>query len=273
MRKKRHILLMAIVVALLCGLVYWLISPGQPMPYYNGKSLEYWIVQYQQNGSGTGANIDKMQQAQESIQKIGTNALPTLLRMTAANGSPALEKLKWGINNQRVVRLHLRLHTAFEDHWMSSFGFLALGSSASPATPNLIVLLSHKNPEVRVAAIRALGNIGPAAEAAVPALIKCLEDREWVVRHSSANSLGMIGRRPEMVVPVLIRKLDESHRATNIYQPVMYTLAVYKDYPLTRTAVPRLIQFINDQDYYCRWAATQALLDIDPMAAAKLGVK
>ena len=272
MGKKRRILFTAIMLGVLCGVAYWLIASSVPMPYYNGKSLTYWIEQFRQFGYGLRSeDPGKMQQARESIQKIGTNALPMLLRMTAADGNSALEKVKRDLNDLKITHLHL--NTAFDDHWTSTFGFLALGQIVSPATPELIVLLRHKNPETREAAVRALGNIGPGAESAVPTLIKCLDDPEWGMRFYSAQALEQVGKKPEMVVPVLIQKLDESHRATNTFQSIMSVLEAYKDYPLTKTAVPRLIEFLTDSDYFCRSAATNALEKIDPAAGAKAGVK
>jgi HEAT repeat protein len=49
-----------------------------------------------------------------------------------------------------------------------------MGQDAAAAAPALTRLLDDPDPQVRKAAIRTLGQIGPAAEEAVPALVQTL---------------------------------------------------------------------------------------------------
>ena len=62
--------------------------------------------------------------------------------------------------------------------------------------------------EVRRAAIKALGKIGPDARAAIPALIRNMKDENAFIREYSAESLGQIGPVAKEAVPQLIELLN-----------------------------------------------------------------
>ncbi len=71
-----------------------------------------------------------------------------------------------------------------------------MGEKASPAVPELIEVLSHKEPEVRMQALMALGAIGAAAAPAVPAIVKALESDEFdAVRFTAAFALGAVNSK------------------------------------------------------------------------------
>ena len=70
-------------------------------------------------------------------------------------------------------------------------------SPQAPATgdiPALIRALEDEDPDVRSAAVVALGEIGPGAADAVPALLLALEDEDPGVRSAAANALEQIGQ-------------------------------------------------------------------------------
>ena len=63
---------------------------------------------------------------------------------------------------------------------------------ARDAVPALIDALRDEDADVRRAAVRSLGWIGPEAKAALPALKKALIDNDSSIRVAAARSMEMI---------------------------------------------------------------------------------
>ena len=94
-------------------------------------------------------------------------------------------------------RGHPRLHAALErtgglDPSITRAILDTLGDAAyGVAAPAIALRLMDPNPELRIAAARALGRLG--ATDASPALIHALNDAEWAVRAQAARALGRCG--------------------------------------------------------------------------------
>src|SRR5215813_1203778 len=69
--------------------------------------------------------------------------------------------------------------------------------------------LKDQDVTVRLAAARALGNIGPEAKEAVPDLIAALKDQDALVRGYAAGALGNIGPGAKEAVPDLRAALKD----------------------------------------------------------------
>ncbi len=79
MGKKRRILFAILAVAILGGLAWIVFSPRvEPEPVYYGKPLSAWLEIYDSPNNSTSQQFDA---ARMAIGGIGTNAIPTLLRM------------------------------------------------------------------------------------------------------------------------------------------------------------------------------------------------
>jgi HEAT repeat protein len=103
-----------------------------------------------------------------------------------------------------------------------------LGAAADPGQVRLLAL--HRNPEVRVEALRTLGCIAPEAES-VTVCLAAMDDQEWPVRALAAASLGRLG---------------------------------------DPAAVPRLERAMGDPAYWVRHHVTGALLALGSAGAAAL---
>jgi hypothetical protein len=120
--------------------------------------------------------------------------------------------------------------------------------------------------ERRAFAIRNLGDFGPAARAAVPDVIRALENKEPEIKVAAVSTLGKLQSDPDKVIPILIRYLDDEHC------DAVAAGALAEFGGLAKSAVPKLLPLLNAKDDDDQVAARDALLKIDPEAAAKAGV-
>lgn len=112
-----------------------------------------------------------------------------------------------------------------------------IGPGAKSAVPVIMEALKEDHVRIHLMAITALGNIGPGAGEAIPALIKELKHNGYVERRDAATAIAKIGN------------------------------------PAAMAAVPGLVELARDPDPQVADAAKDALAKIDPVEAAKLGVK
>ena len=98
------------------------------------------------------------------------------------------------LRRERTARLHRKaanvrtrfIASALRDH----------GPLANPAhfVPALMEMLRDSDPQVRRAAVRALGNIGPYAKPAIPVLTRLLQDQ--FLHEAAAEALEKIQTSP-----------------------------------------------------------------------------
>ena len=179
------------VVAL--GLAVWLFYPElvrglvypHREPVERGKRLGVWLDRYRKSfpAVGESAHDGAREDAEGAIRKIGTNALPALLKMVQAKDS-AVSKM--------VVRV-FGLPSEDYYHTQSADGFSILGTGAKPAVRDLIRALDDKGAGVRACAAKCLGAIGPQANEALPRLRQLFRD-EMIgkVRTEATNAVAQI---------------------------------------------------------------------------------
>ena len=270
MRNKYRILLAVLLVAFFGALAWLVLIPHEPV--YKGRTLASWLDEF-------GTNYSAIFQATKeatlqtdcciAIQRIGTNAVPTLVNMASSHDSNLESNLV--VLARRLTSVHL--HTDQEYHIRARLGFFALGPLGKDAVPSLIDLLGDKDPEIQITTIACLGNIGPAANAAVPALIPFLSDtnqsvRLGATRTMATRTLGSIHSEPGLVVPLLIKDLNASNPQLAITISALGQFG--KD---AKPAVPALLQYLSNQNGMIWRETINALKAIDPEAAAKAGIK
>ena len=260
----KRVCLAAFVVAALSGVVCYVARQREPV--YHGKSVSAWLRQFQQVKSDPERVVPRLEISQSeeltAIRLMGTNALPTLLRLVQDRDSSLRRKVLDLLVKLRVVEW--RPESATVHHTMALDGFTALGPIAKPAVPALITSLNDSDAEVRRWAASCLGVVGPAAEAAVPALVQHLADP--AVSEASEWALGGIHKRPDLAVPALVERLRGPGRKSS----TLFALARFG--PDAKTAVPAILPLLNASDEGTPMARS-ALKRIDPEAAARAGVK
>src|SRR5579871_2280896 len=135
--KKRRIWLSALALAISGGLAWWLAAQREPR--YQGKPLSEWLSGYHL------ANPDRFTSephADEAVRALGAKAIPTLLRLIAANDSPLKLRLIELAQKQLLVRItHV---PAYEKNLFAEYGFFALGPKAQAAVPALAQILDRR---------------------------------------------------------------------------------------------------------------------------------
>ena len=266
MKKRKRILLVLLTLAAAGGLL-WLMLREPAEPSYQGKPLSVWLESYMHWGSVTGAWPNP--ETDEAIRQIGTNAIPTLLKMLNARDSKWKFALAELSRKQDFVRIKLPLS------WWGSYvptitaaqGFVALGASASNAVPQLIEIFRKNAPQSQLCSVIALGSIGPAARQAIPDLLSATTNLYRDTRLETVKALGNLHAEPAVVVPALIKCLQDPD--PGVRRASVRALAKFG--PEAKPAVPALTQLTGDP--LLATNANDALKSIDPEASAKAGIK
>jgi hypothetical protein len=252
----------------------WLILSQPSEPVYQGKPLSYWCDQYAANRY-LETDKEPKKQAETAIRAIGTNAIPTLLRMLKARDSKLKLKLIELASKQHVINIEWK--TATDRHYEASMAFMCLGPEAKFAVPGLIEILNecHSDPYNGAPGPRGsiiadiFSNIGPAAADAVPQLVRFTTDTNYIIRWSAVSALGEIHAKPDLAVPTLTKSLRDPVGV--IRGKAAISLSAFGSD--AKSAVPELIKTLADPYSDVRAVAATALKKIDPEAAAKAGVK
>src|SRR5437016_4111599 len=118
-------------------------------------------------------------------------------------------------------------------------------------------------PTRRGEAASTLGDIGPPARAAAPALLRALKGEDLPLRRAAAVALGKIHAEPEVVIPLLVTYLNDE----SLNEAAADGLGEYG--PAARAGVPKLLSLSTVRDKDLHLSALEALMKIDPDAAAQ----
>jgi HEAT repeat protein len=143
---------------------------------------------------------------------------------------------------------------------------LAAWGQAAPVE-DLIGQLRDKDPDVRRAAARALGEAGADARMAGPALITALKDEDLFVRRFAALALGQVGAEPKAAVPALSALLNDRKERKEVQEAAAIALG-----KLGSGGVEALGGVLKDpnRETAVRKRAAEALGNIGPDARAAL---
>ena len=269
MTNKRRILLSITLLIAAVGFVSWLIlsQPGEPV--YHGKPLSYWCDQYAENYAPV-PNMAPVKQAEIAIRTIGTNGVPTLLRLLKAKDSKFKTKFIQFAQKQHVITV--KWEPASLKNGQALVGFSILGPLGKSAVPALLEIYNeHRNgPWGQSDGIAEIfASMGPAAAEAVPQLSQDTANANLFIRFRAVRALRQIHARPGLAVPALTRALlDQDY---GVRTDAALSLGEFGTD--ATSAVPELIKALGDPSSVVRDQAASALKKIDPEAAAQAGVK
>lgn len=295
MKKLRFLVLLLLLAAFMAGLSAYLLRQREPV--YQGRPLSKWLeeLEYSRLQDGRGSSA-------EALRHMGTNAMPTLVKMLRARDSELKLQLirlarKQGLVRVGPFRFHptpglVRCRTAIAACEL-------LGPSARSAIPELVALLRETEPQTGYAAARALGAIGAEA---IPALVSELANENKETRLRAVMAMGAFPKGSTVLVPPLLRSLhdpgaDVRNMATAalgrfgleaavVVPALAECLADPSSYVrmnaaqglggfgrLANSAVPALLQALEDENKEVCALAAIALKKVDGEAARKAGVK
>jgi hypothetical protein len=146
-----------------------------------------------------------------------------------------------------------------EVRWAAVFALGKVRSQTQRILPAVVAMLKDDNIYVRRGAADALGEMGAAAKECVPILMECMDDPE--LRSSAAWALARMGSDAEQAIPVLIDALsDEDDDAR--------TSAAWALGRMGNKAVPMLVKRLQDRSPRTRALAARTLQYIGPSAKA-----
>ncbi len=238
MGKKFRIALAILVVAFL-GAVFWQAQRPQE-PVYHGKPLSYWLEVYDFGSYGfahpNGPAPPTRYEANDAIRQIGTNAVPFLLQMLQQRDSKFKLTIIRLLQKQHFINIPL---APIDRNSKAYDGFVFLGSGASNAVPRLIEIFDRDHSAFCQQAVPAiLGNIGPPAAQAVPTLLRGITHTNETVRANAIFALRKIEAEPKLVVPALIKCLNDP--AALVRAQAACSLGAFGED--AQSAVPALIQ-------------------------------
>jgi HEAT repeat protein len=136
-----------------------------------------------------------------------------------------------------------------------------IGPEAKAAVPHLTKALEHEDPEVRIAALIALGEIGEASAPALDKITQLLASDEIDgVRFAAAFALGTIGE-VEAAVPALTEALDSESEFLRVAGAWALTRLSDEETPLVDKAVEVIVGGLTSEDPNVRDLAVRAMAD------------
>lgn len=180
-------------------------------------------------------------------------ALPALAQALRDEDEPVRLNAAYAlgeIGGPAVPALADALRTGPEDaRRAAGYGLAAAGA---PAVEALLGMAGNAEEQVRLAAVDALGDLGPTAAVAVPVLAGALGDESGWVRRHAAEALGFVGAAAGDAAPALAEALRDERP----YVRFNAATALARIGPGAAAAVPALVQTLGDADRYARgWAA------------------
>jgi hypothetical protein len=186
MMKRKTIMYVLAAVLVLGWLAFHFSRPKEPS--YQGRSLTQWLKEYDFN-SRIRAGIyteSKMKEPEQAVRAIGTNGIPTLLRLLTAKDPPGMWELQTFLHR---IGIWVRLCNTTEKVQFACNGFMILGRQAQPAVPALVHIAItetwYSAERGRPLAYACLLMVEPDKKIIVPLLLKEFnQSNQTVARHA-----------------------------------------------------------------------------------------
>lgn len=255
------ILSFALLGIALIALAWWILhDPSDPR--FEGKRLSQWLRNYDSLAAADLPRFEDVRKTDEAVRHLGTNSIPLLLRFMEAKDSALKIKLSEFLDDHGFGDMPFT--TEDQLHFRAFRGFLLLGPVASNAVAQLLTIYSRSTTEQRQVLVQeCFGSIGPAASNAVPLLMSNIFSGDEQIRMVAIRSLGQIHCSPEAVVPKLSLLLDDRYPINQMEA----AQALEKFGSNAHAAVPKLIEVLDRTSSPRNDDFLHALERIDPQAA------
>ncbi len=175
-RLRFIIILLALLIAGLAAVLIF--SPGELK--YNGKTVTQWLFQALRSQNSSA----EWQDSQNALHAIGTNALPTLLKLSRAKDGKLRTAM---INLVDVLDIEmLRIRKAGQKREAAFYGLQFLTTTTLPVSPELARMPKYESKTNRIFAIRGLAEYGADKKALAAQLAYVLKDEDPNFRYQAA---------------------------------------------------------------------------------------
>lgn len=186
MNRLKIISIIALVLLAAGGTIFFLSGPKEPV--WHGKTLTQWLERRWASSFVSSTKYDD--EPDRAIEAIGTNGLPTIIKLLDARDSAL--KTKWIdlVNGQKLIHVHLK--SALDKEWIAIVGLSVLGSNALPAFPHLIKLWQHSKGQITsgLAACQ-LKTVAPETNIFLVALEDCFLSADTEIKRGAAELLRL----------------------------------------------------------------------------------
>jgi hypothetical protein len=190
-RYWRPILAGLLALTAVAGMLAILLSPASE-PIYQGKKLTVWLGEL---NASKGTNDP----AAQAVRGLGTNALPTLIRLIDRRDYFSTRAQAW---LQKIPLV--RGTPARDQRWQVVCAFKILGPLGAPAARELSAILEQgRHPGYAASCLAAIGLSG------LPGLTQALGHKDAKVRFSAASALGGLLHEAQPAVPQLRARLAD----------------------------------------------------------------
>jgi len=244
-----------------CTVAVGFVLPVQSAePSFKHKTLTRWLQIYQKAAQNTPEEVAST----EAIRAIGTNALPTLVRMLKTRDINVQQSAETGFSilgsvaAPAIPELAVIMHGT--NQIMSLFAATSLGRIGPPALPGLMAALTNRDYNLATLGALGISELGSNAIPAVPIFLRDLRSQNLFARERAADTLGNLALEPETVVPALTNLLNDVSLPTRC----LVLGAIGHFHAAAKPAIPVIFPLLQDPEVTVRISATNALHDIAP---------
>ena len=250
--------------------------------YYEPRAMDYFITVI------SDGEFFQIYGAAKSLAKFGSVAVPPVIELlgdsrykTRRYAAQALGYME-DVAVEAVPALINALNDGNNTVVSNSAKSLGqIGARADLCVPALISVLTHEQMGVRYEVAISVGNFGPDAINAIPALEMTTKDVYGRVRVDAAMAIHKINPDAIDIVHFLIPELKDtsppggatfkvSELSKRNTSPIKAARALGELGELAIETIPLLIEMLDRENHYQRWAAVDGLAGIGPAASDAL---
>ena len=252
---NRSRILIIVFLAGSLALVFWS-ATGPQEPVFEGRSLSSWLDHHVASSAASPPyNSPGWKKADEAIRAIGTNGIPTLVKMIGARDLPQ-PLLKLVRASQRYRWTYINYRSRIGENEEAEYAFGMLRANALSAVPELIKIYEQNiSSSSQRCAASALGSIASGARAALPALIRNFKHTNGEVRFYAVSAVMLIGGETNVIFPALTSALKDAN--VNVRWNALVGLERFGS--RARPVVPEIEKMLNDPGMVGTSSITQAV--------------